>query len=436
MKGSTYITWWLYKLPQVFGNTAVDILSEGAGYAFQALGILLFSLLMKRSSRAALSKTTFAGILVADGAVVAMTFLSSTAYGILGFGFLMNLLHGAIAAYYLTRLSQLVPQQKRGLTFGLGYAFGSVGSWALSLPMKGTFLGSPYVFIAYAAMLAAMLFIDRLYEPIASDEPETEPAARNQRNSLVPLAAAVVVLLSAVKGIGFYFPTVDHLGGVVNAVSMRAFYAIGLIAAGIINDRNRKTGAVCCLAALIFPFITFALSGRPAVGVILWIAGYIFFGFFTVYRTVTFADLAGKKSGLLPVAGFGLLFGRLGDAAGAVGGVVMGANFTLLLTVSSVVFVLTILVFFRYYNKVYTAVLPQEQNMEALLDSFESRYQFTARQREIFRLVVKGCSNAEISSELFLAESTVKFHMKNILKLTGTANRTELVAAFKAGQRF
>ena len=60
MKGSTYITWWLYKLPQVFGNTAVDLLSEGAGYAFQALGILLFSLLMKRNSRSAHSKITFA----------------------------------------------------------------------------------------------------------------------------------------------------------------------------------------------------------------------------------------------------------------------------------------------------------------------------------------------------------------------------------------
>ena len=69
--------------------------------------------------------------MIADVAATALAFLPSTAYGILIFGFIMNSLHGEIAAYYLIRLAQLVPQQNRGLVFGLGYAFGSVGSWAL-----------------------------------------------------------------------------------------------------------------------------------------------------------------------------------------------------------------------------------------------------------------------------------------------------------------
>lgn len=219
--------------------------------------------------------------------------------------------------------------------------------------------------------------------------------------TLLFFAAAVVILLSAVKGLGFYFPSVDHLDGAVNAVFMRAFYAIGLIAAGIINDRNRKTGAICCLAALIFPFIVFALNGNPSVGIILWIISYIFLGFFTVYRTVTLSDLAGKSPALLPVAGFGLMFGRMGDAAGTLGGIVMGSSFPVLLTVTSLAYVIAILVFFKYYNKVYSAVLPQEQNTEALLTAFEARYKLTPRQCEIFRLVVRGCSTQRFPQSCF-----------------------------------
>lgn len=298
--------------------------------------------------------------------------------------------------------------------------------------MKGAFLGSPFVFLAYAAMALALLAVNHLL--VEDDSIESASVTpQNHDKKLIAFAAAVVILLSAVKGLGFYFPSVDHLDGAVNAVFMRAFYAIGLIAAGIINDRNRKTGAICCLAALIFPFIVFALNGNPSVGIILWVISYIFLGFFTVYRTVTFSDLAGKSPALLPVAGFGLMFGRIGDAAGTLGGIVMGTSFPVLLTVTSLTYVIAILVFFKYYNKVYSAVLPQEQNTEALLTAFEARYKLTSRQCEIFRLVVQGCSNAEISAELFLAESTVKFHMKNILKLTGDANRTELAAHFKSG---
>jgi DNA-binding CsgD family transcriptional regulator len=429
LTGSCYITWWLYKLPVAFDSTSVDILSEVVGYLFQALGIVLFSICVRRKAKFALSHLCFGIIVILDGVMTALAFLSSTAYGILIFGYLMNLLHGVIGGYYLTRLTQLVPQQRRGIVFGAAYAFGSVGSWALSLPMGGDFLGSPYIFILYAAMIVAIILIDRTCRADAANDLDIATPI-NFKKSIIPIAAVVVILLSIVKGLGFYFPSVDHLGGVVSAVSMRTFYAIGLIAAGLVNDRNRKLGAICCFAALIFPFISFGLSGEPSVGVILWIAGYIFFGFFSVYRVVTFADFSGKQSSLLPIAGFGLLYGRIGDAAGALGGIALGMRFPVLLAVASVFFVATVLVFFKYYNKTYT-VLPQENNAEALLKRFEKDYDLSARESDVFGLVINGRSNSEIAADLYIAESTVKFHVKNILRKTGCANRTELMTKFK-----
>lgn len=54
----------------------------------------------------------------------------------------------------------------------------------------------------------------------------------------------------------------------------------------------------------------------------------------------------------------------------------------------------------------------------------------SARQQEILALVAEGLSNAEIASRLYLTESTVKWHMRKILRALGVANRAQAVARY------
>ncbi len=169
------------------------------------------------------------------------------------------------------------------------------------------------------------------------------------------------------------------------------------------------------------------------ISAFLSVFSYIFYGFFSVYRVVLFADLAGKRSSLLPLAVFGLLSGRIGDAIGTFGGVMLAGEAISLICAAAGAFSLCALLFFTLYNKLYVPHFTEKETAENRLREYETQYEFTPRQSEIFRLVIKGCSNAEISSELFLSESTVKFHMKNILKRTGCTNRTELISKYNRG---
>lgn len=73
----------------------------------------------------------------------------------------------------------------------------------------------------------------------------------------------------------------------------------------------------------------------------------------------------------------------------------------------------------------------------AELHSFPSRSRdadlsklLSSRQLEILALVAEGLSNAEIASRLYLTESTVKWHVRKILRALGVANRAQAVARY------
>ena len=54
----------------------------------------------------------------------------------------------------------------------------------------------------------------------------------------------------------------------------------------------------------------------------------------------------------------------------------------------------------------------------------------TRREHEILSLVVEGRTNAEIAEVLWVTEQTVKFHLANIYRKLGVANRTQ--ASYRA----
>ncbi|HEY0565835.1 MAG TPA: response regulator transcription factor [Terriglobales bacterium] len=49
----------------------------------------------------------------------------------------------------------------------------------------------------------------------------------------------------------------------------------------------------------------------------------------------------------------------------------------------------------------------------------------TAREREVLELIVKGNSNREIGTAMFISEATVKTHVNNILSKLGVSDRTQ-----------
>ena len=54
----------------------------------------------------------------------------------------------------------------------------------------------------------------------------------------------------------------------------------------------------------------------------------------------------------------------------------------------------------------------------------------TRREWDVLRGLAAGKTNAQIAISLFVADGTVKTHVKHVLRKLGAANRTEAVAKY------
>ena len=62
----------------------------------------------------------------------------------------------------------------------------------------------------------------------------------------------------------------------------------------------------------------------------------------------------------------------------------------------------------------------------------EKAVSFTARETEVVRLLANGLSNKQIGAELYISETTVKFHVHNVMEKLGVKRRAEVV--YRSGQ--
>lgn len=421
---------WLDRLVVLAGAQGADWLSMVAGYLFQAAGMGLTAMWLKKKPDGN-HQRSFLLVSVLFIAVSVPALITNSVAGVTAFGWLMNGLCGVIAGAYLYGIGIRTEEKKRSIVFGGGYAIVTVAVGVLALIGGGVLLHGNWSLTVFVLMTAGMMVVT--YRTEALKETDAGPVSAVFERKELLSAFGIVILISLVKNLGFGFPSADIQAGLIPEIS-RIPYAAGLVAAGLINAKSRRYGMICTIAAMIIPFLMLGLLNEPISATIFWGLDYVFFAFFSVFRAVLFLDLAGRTKHW-ELAALGLLAGRLGDAAGTAANLLLGGYKVLLIGVAGALFIPAVFLLFRLYERLY-----DQETLQARLDrekfkTFCENHDLSAREREIFQQISENRTNGEIAEKLFITENTVKYHVRNILQKTGCRNRSELLRMYTTGNR-
>ena len=480
---STAYLAWTYRVVELAEAPIADAVTLIAAYLMQAAGIGLFALLLRR--RPDLVQISVYAALGLHMIMLVPSVLCESFALVLVFGCILNLLCGWIAGYYLYRLASAPDASVSALTLGAGYSAAIFASWLLSLPGRELVYSAKIVMVICVLLTAAAVVVIRkgtipegtqlsdgslsegdsadtvpartrlsegarsgagsaesvpasvrLSDTKSSSAPE--PSAKyelsqdiTQRQFLL-LAGALVLLLSVVNSCGFSFPSADIRNGISVEFS-RLFYAAGLLIAGYANDKNRRYGAVCAVIALVIPFFILAAHDEPVSRSFFWALSYFASGFYTVYRIILFSDIS-RDFSLIPLCGFGLLTGRIGDAAGEVLCLALSGHFLILVGTAALLFVASMLLFLHVYRVLYFPVPKKQKSEQEIFIQFSESYNLSAREREVLRFLLEEKTNQEIADELCISDGTVKYHIHNLLQKTGCPNRLKLISTYAASR--
>ena len=257
-----------------------------------------------------------------------------------------------------------------------------------------------------------------------SDEKPVKKADRTEKISVFQPALTVAVMtIISVIGSGLYYSLPQAANIDWNLI--RVFYAVGLILTGAVIDRSRWTGEILVTASLIYPLIAFALIGEGLNNTAALAFSYLFRGCLTVYYIIFFTDIASSDKENIYISSIGLVISRVAEAILTLVLMLVPVS-NLVQIVAMALLMIVLIVFIVTGQKKYATPSPSvqlaPQQRQAL---YAEKYNLTAREAEILALLADGLTDDEISQRVNISRNTVRFHVSNILKKTGTSSRVE-----------
>ena len=435
---STYISQ-MFHLSALTSPDHIDRIALGYNYTAQAIGAITVIFFTHKLKRICFSSKILTTTLLISALSIPFILTVPSLIIVILSGIVMNFCHGFLTGLYLMYLG-LFPSRRRGVIFGLAYSSGSLLTYLLSRLMgsiapelsSAAFI---YVFLVLLNLLLSKTFISDMMSQHTEASTKINIIQTNQLPRWIKFWSPLFILLflmSLLSALGGDYRSSYIFSTNVDFHQTRIYYAFGLLIAGLVSDYSRKLGAHFCIIAIFFPFVSISLRSIPESIQMVWNLSYFFLAFYTVFRVVVTVDLADYDQSLFYLASLGFIISRAGDMLFAL---IPRTLYNSMSKATIVAVILTLVLIFTYL-KVYLKLYHPSKNQvdldsDAIFHAFSDRYNLTQREKDVFSAILDGYSNSEISGRLFISESTVKFHIKNLLKKTDCHNRTELLKRYR-----
>lgn len=260
---------------------------------------------------------------------------------------------------------------------------------------------------------------------------ETAPHTPKSGVFVVLLAAAALMTVTVSVNDGIL--TAMHAGGAVDlAAYPRLFYALGLLVAGLLADiKRRALLPLFTVSAMFISSVASVFLSSPSLYSANAILLYFCCGFYVIFLTVSFIDLAPSLRGGPPVAGAGRIARSLTAAAVAAPAVLL---FDAYGEVGAVIISSALSIAALLLLAISGLLLPGKRSgagNKARISAYAARHSLTPRETEIFTRVVTNDDSVErIAAELFISKQVIYRHLAAVFEKTNTKTRAGLIKDF------
>ena len=201
---------WEYHLSTQISYETTDIISMVAGYLLQALGLWIFSIIIKKQQD--VTERIFYIALAAHIVCMIPAVFTPYAAGTIAFGLFMNLFCGLIAGYYLYRLTTDVAPERRAASFGIGYGLSILVSWLISLIWEksaSSYLAAMSIICLIISVLCVIVCV-RIKKGTSDQKKAYVPPKRkidvSVNKRFLYLCFLMLVIFGIINNCGFSFP--------------------------------------------------------------------------------------------------------------------------------------------------------------------------------------------------------------------------------------
>lgn len=418
----------MYLLYDFFDPETVYIATISVAYIAQGIGLFAFILLFKNMPSRFGHRGVLSLLLILLIPVALLTVQLSSGVLLMSLLIITNLIIGFILAFCFTNIAAFVPTDHIGLCWGASYAIGNILSWLvsqISQEIITSFMILPVLCIVIGFNIIPVILGENL-----PAEPMNLMRSELRTNKTLLWTTFIIVLMSIIYTIGStdYSMIADTMS-TSSTFYTRCFYAAGLLLAGYIYDKSHNLGAVLALASIVYPILAYTLILEEIHINLVYSFSFFALAFFAVYRTCTFISQGSENHNHLFLVSVGLVISRFVEGLIALVNVQLTAAGNLGFLIIGFLFIPLIIGF-------CIMILSQNSKGSTMTDDekitrISEDYNLTRREIEVLVLIIRGCTNDEISSELTISNATARFHVSNVLKKTDCKNRVDVINKFQ-----
>ena len=443
-----------YLLYDFFEAKTINALSTGWAYVAQGAGLAGFIFLYRTKDRISSKRSFQVALFAVEVPVMLMSIFVKNGAVLVCMFVILNIIVGLHTGFTFTLATVHAPISHAGLCFGLAYTIGAFGTWMISLISGGFLTSNSIIFVDCALILLISVLIlkykDAATETVvgscADDGVKVNEDAVNGKITLlrdhakikkiIIFMCIIIAIMAPISSIGSNNDIYVAYAKQLDLLAQRCFYSVGLIAAGLIFDKNRIAGGICTIVSLIYPIVLKMIYQES--GMVLMVVGlsYVILGFFAVYRAASFMTLA-YESNRMELAPLGLAIARIFEAISVLVLIEIGMGELTSVIVISILMIPLVVLFCFLIKELFKPEIKVEAETVRELSpderkaTFATHYGLTRREEEIVSFLSEGLSNSEIADNLQLSDSTIRFHVSNILKKTGMKDRNEVGRAYR-----